>query len=162
MVQLKRHPVEHSLVQRTISRQRSLRIFLAFGEQLFKNLSHRCAARKKVSSPPALIPDGMLLNERNHIAEPALRRGLPTITWVADMTDAGVLMSYGASGGMEERRRSQVRDPQVRVRRFRETNGPFFLRGRWIVWGGPSHMRNAPMKAWALLPARHPLGNLFM
>jgi putative tryptophan/tyrosine transport system substrate-binding protein len=46
----------------------------------------------------------MLLDERKHIAELALRRGLPTITWVADMTDAGVLMSYGASISVQFRR----------------------------------------------------------
>jgi hypothetical protein len=48
------------------------------------------------------------------------------------------------------------------VRCFRETNGLFVLRDRWIVWGGSSHMRKPPMKAWALLLARHPLGSLFM
>jgi len=44
-----------------------------------------------------LINDAMLFNERQHIAELALARSLPSLSWVAEITDAGLLISYGPS-----------------------------------------------------------------
>jgi putative ABC transport system substrate-binding protein len=43
-------------------------------------------------------PDGLLLQQRQRISQLAISAGLPTIGWIGLMTDAGVLMSYGADG----------------------------------------------------------------
>jgi putative tryptophan/tyrosine transport system substrate-binding protein len=43
-----------------------------------------------------LEPDGMFWQQRKRIAELAIAAGLPTIGWMGDTTDAGVLLSYGA------------------------------------------------------------------
>jgi putative ABC transport system substrate-binding protein len=48
--------------------------------------------------------DNMLWNERKRIAELALSRRLPTISWNSDMTDAGLLMSYGEDFKVQFRR----------------------------------------------------------
>ena len=51
------------------------------------------------SAPPdavMLMPDAMFFNERNNLAQLALTHKLPTITWNSDMTNIGILMSYGA------------------------------------------------------------------
>ncbi|MGC2077145.1 MAG: ABC transporter substrate-binding protein [Xanthobacteraceae bacterium] len=48
--------------------------------------------------------DNMLWNERKRIAELALSRGLPTMSWNSDMTDAGLLMSYGEDFKVQFRR----------------------------------------------------------
>jgi putative ABC transport system substrate-binding protein len=42
-----------------------------------------------------LVADPMLFNERKRIAEQALARGLPSMCVLGEMTDAGLLMSYG-------------------------------------------------------------------
>src|SRR5262249_42471156 len=44
-----------------------------------------------------LIADPMFFNERKRIAELALAHGLPSLCWIAQMSDAGLLMSYGSS-----------------------------------------------------------------
>ena len=51
-----------------------------------------------------LIPDAMFFNERKRIAELALAHGLPSCCWVDDMTNAGLLMSYGANLSSQFRR----------------------------------------------------------
>ena len=51
-----------------------------------------------------LIPDAMIFNERKRIAELALAHGLPSLCWVDDMADAGLLMSYGPSISAQFRR----------------------------------------------------------
>src|SRR6476659_6034775 len=56
---------------------------------------------------------GMLLNERKHIAELALRRGLPATTWVADMTDAGVLMSMALLAFHDLDRQLEINQPRL-------------------------------------------------
>jgi putative ABC transport system substrate-binding protein len=43
-----------------------------------------------------LEPDGLFWQQRKRIAELAIAGGLPTIGWMGDTTDAGVLFSYGA------------------------------------------------------------------
>jgi putative ABC transport system substrate-binding protein len=43
-----------------------------------------------------LEPDGMFWQQRKRIAELAIASGLPTIGWMSDVTDAGILLSYGA------------------------------------------------------------------
>jgi putative tryptophan/tyrosine transport system substrate-binding protein len=48
--------------------------------------------------------DNMLWNERKRIAELALSRSLPTMSWNSDMTDAGLLMSYGEDFKVQFRR----------------------------------------------------------
>jgi hypothetical protein len=48
--------------------------------------------------------DNMLWNERKRIAELALSRGLPSMSWNSDMTDAGLLMSYGEDFKVQFRR----------------------------------------------------------
>jgi putative ABC transport system substrate-binding protein len=44
-----------------------------------------------------IVPDSMLFNERKHIAELALAHRLPSMAFNAEMVEAGLLMSYGAS-----------------------------------------------------------------
>jgi putative tryptophan/tyrosine transport system substrate-binding protein len=44
-----------------------------------------------------VLGDPMLFKERKRVAELALGHGLPSICWAAEMTAAGLLMSYGAS-----------------------------------------------------------------
>ncbi|MEI4861538.1 hypothetical protein Q8G41_28530, partial [Klebsiella pneumoniae] len=39
--------------------------------------------------------DPMLFNERKRLAQMALMRGLPLMAFLAEMVDAGALMSYG-------------------------------------------------------------------
>ena len=51
-----------------------------------------------------VAPDNMLWNERKRIAELALSRGLPSMSWNSDMTDAGLLMSYGENFSVQFRR----------------------------------------------------------
>jgi putative ABC transport system substrate-binding protein len=51
-----------------------------------------------------VAPDNMLWNERKRIAELALSRGLPSMSWNSDMTDAGLLMSYGENFSIQFRR----------------------------------------------------------
>jgi putative ABC transport system substrate-binding protein len=51
-----------------------------------------------------VVPDNMLTNERKRIAELALSRGLPSMSWNSDMTDAGLLMSYGENFVVQFRR----------------------------------------------------------
>jgi putative ABC transport system substrate-binding protein len=48
--------------------------------------------------------DNMLWNERKRIGELALSRGLPSMSWNSDMTDAGLLMSYGEDFKVQFRR----------------------------------------------------------
>jgi putative ABC transport system substrate-binding protein len=51
-----------------------------------------------------VIPDALLFNERKRIAELALERRLPSLWWDAAGTEAGLLMSYGASFRAQFRR----------------------------------------------------------
>ena len=51
-----------------------------------------------------VAPDNMLWNERKRIAEWTLSRGLPSMSWNSDMTDAGLLMSYGENFSVQFRR----------------------------------------------------------
>jgi putative ABC transport system substrate-binding protein len=51
-----------------------------------------------------VVPDNMLFNERKRIAELALSRGLPSMLWNSDMTDAGLLLSYGENFVVQFRR----------------------------------------------------------
>jgi putative ABC transport system substrate-binding protein len=51
-----------------------------------------------------VLPDSMLFNERKHIAELALAYGMPSVSFNAEMADAGILMSYGASFLVQFRR----------------------------------------------------------
>jgi putative ABC transport system substrate-binding protein len=51
-----------------------------------------------------ILPDGMLHNERKHIADFALRQGLPLLGWSAEIADAGALISYGADNVTQFRR----------------------------------------------------------
>jgi putative tryptophan/tyrosine transport system substrate-binding protein len=51
-----------------------------------------------------VVPDNMLWNERKRIAELALSRGLPSMSWNSDMTDAGLLASYGENFSVQFRR----------------------------------------------------------
>ena len=51
-----------------------------------------------------VVPDNMLFNERKRIAELALSRGLPSMSSNSDMTDAGLLMSYGENFSVQFRR----------------------------------------------------------
>jgi ABC-type uncharacterized transport system substrate-binding protein len=51
---------------------------------------------KSQAQAVVLVPDAMFWQQRKLIAELAITGGLPTIGWMADITDAGVLLSYGA------------------------------------------------------------------
>jgi putative ABC transport system substrate-binding protein len=51
-----------------------------------------------------VVNDNMLFNERKRIAELALSHGLPSMSWNSDMTDAGLLMSYGENFSVQFRR----------------------------------------------------------
>jgi putative tryptophan/tyrosine transport system substrate-binding protein len=51
-----------------------------------------------------VVPDNMLFNERKRIAELALSHGLPSMAHISDMTDAGLLMSYGENFSVQFRR----------------------------------------------------------
>jgi putative ABC transport system substrate-binding protein len=51
-----------------------------------------------------VLNDNMLWNERKRIAELALSRGLPSMSPNSDMTDAGLLMSYGENFSVQFRR----------------------------------------------------------
>jgi putative tryptophan/tyrosine transport system substrate-binding protein len=42
-----------------------------------------------------VVNDNMFFDERKRIAELALSRGLPSMSWISDLTDAGLLLSYG-------------------------------------------------------------------
>ncbi len=66
-------------------------------------IEHAIAAVVKPSGL-VLINDAMLFNERKHIAELALAHGLPSLSRVAEITDAGLLMSYGPSNLLQFRR----------------------------------------------------------
>jgi putative tryptophan/tyrosine transport system substrate-binding protein len=48
-----------------------------------------------------VVNDNMLFNERKRIAELALSRGLPSMSWNSDLTDAGLLLSYGENFGVQ-------------------------------------------------------------
>jgi putative ABC transport system substrate-binding protein len=48
--------------------------------------------------------DPMLFIERKRIAQLALAGALPSLGWVAEMTDAGLLMSYGPNFVAQYRR----------------------------------------------------------
>jgi putative tryptophan/tyrosine transport system substrate-binding protein len=52
----------------------------------------------------------MLYNERKRIAELALAHGLPSSAIVADMSDAGILMSYGPNLFIQFRRAARYVD----------------------------------------------------
>jgi putative ABC transport system substrate-binding protein len=43
-----------------------------------------------------LTPDGLFYQQRKRIADLAIANGVPTIGWMAEVADAGILMSYGA------------------------------------------------------------------
>lgn len=51
-----------------------------------------------------LLPDTMFFNERKRIAELALAHRVPSLCWLADITDAGLLMSYGPNLSVQFRR----------------------------------------------------------
>jgi len=51
-----------------------------------------------------VLPDSMLFNERKRIAELALKYGMPSVAFNAEMADAGILLSYGASFLVQFRR----------------------------------------------------------
>ena len=51
-----------------------------------------------------VVTDNMLWNERKRIAELALSCDLPSMSWNSDMTDAGLLMSYGEDFKVQFRR----------------------------------------------------------
>jgi len=44
-----------------------------------------------------VLPDSMLFNERKRIAQLAIAYGTPSVSFNAEMADAGILISYGAS-----------------------------------------------------------------
>jgi len=51
-----------------------------------------------------LLPNAMFFNKRERITELAVAHGLPSLCLIADMTDAGLLMSYGPSLSVQFRR----------------------------------------------------------
>src|SRR5262249_22154174 len=57
-----------------------------------------------------VLGDPMLYNERKRIAELALAHGLPSSAIVADMSDAGILMSYGPNLFIQFRRAARYVD----------------------------------------------------